>query len=273
MYSTFMTFVAALVACANATTITPAPSFKFQTATPIPTREYRAASFMTERASKQAEASNHAASVHGVAIKPTNGPTPEFSGYVTVSITNKHTAKISVAVTSDSSAPSASGNPQPSLLGDTTQFYFEKGFSGRIGVGPQLDSADSKIELNYDQSVFADVSYVDGYTVPITCSCDKETVHMGCNVELWDTYDVCPHESDGPICYNPAATKVDGPAEVWFRPCEGAAYTFPWDDKATGACTGSLISCCVGGDCPANPNQPRTHFLKRLSRRVTGQRD
>ena len=273
MYSTFITFVAALVACANATTITPAPSFQIQTANPVPTRVSRAASeVITGRASRHAEASRHAASVHGVAIKPTSGPAPEFSGYVTVSITNKHTANISVAVTSDSSAPSASGNPQPSLLGDTTQFYFEKGFSGSIGVAPQLDSAASKIELDYDKSVFADVSYVDGYTVPITCSCDKETVHMGCNVDLWDTIDVCPHESDGPICYNPAATKVDDPAEPFFKPCKGAAYTFPSDDEASGACKGSLISCCVGADCPANPNQ-RGPWLKRFSRRVTGQRD
>lgn len=267
MYSTFITFVTALVACANAANITPAPSFQIQTANPVPTRVSRAASEVIA-----GKASIHAASVHGVAIKPTNGPAPEFSGYVTVSITNKHTASLSVAVTSGSSAPSASGNPQPSLLDDTTQFYFEKGFSGRIGVAPQLDSADTKIELNYDKSVYADVSYVDGYTVPITCSCDKETVYMGCNIELWNTTQDCPDQGDGPICYNPAAANVDGPTDPFFAPCQGAAYTFPADDRATGACKGSLISCCVGADCPANPNQ-RDQKLKRFSRRVTGQRN
>ncbi|KAK0512416.1 hypothetical protein JMJ35_005544 [Cladonia borealis] len=246
MYSSFITFVAILVASAYATSITSASNFPSQTGFPVHSHVTRTASALI---------TGHAASVHSVAIKPTTGPAPEFSGYVTVNITNKHTASLSVAVTSDPSAPSASGDPQPSLLGDSTQFLFEKGFSGLIGVAPQLDSADSKIELSYDKSVYADVSYVDGYTVPITCSCDKETVYMGCNIQLWNTTQSCPDEGDGPICYNPAAANVDGPAHPFFEPCQGAAYTFPTDDSATRACKSSMISCCVGADCPANPNQ------------------
>ena len=267
MYSSFITFVAALVASAYAADITSASQFPSQTASPVHTHVTRTA---TEIVTGMAY--SHAASVHNVAIKPTTGPAPEFSGYVTVSLTNKHTASLSVAVTSDPSAPSASGDPQPSLLGDATQFLFEKGFSGQIGVAPELDSAATKVELSYDKSVYADVSYVDGYTVPITCSCDKETVHMGCNIELWNTTHSCPNEGDGPICYNPAAANVDGPADPFFGPCQGAAYTFPADDRATGACKGSLISCCVGADCPANPNQ-HDQRVKRFSGRVTGQRE
>ncbi len=267
MYYTFITFIAALVASAYAANIRSASSFPSQTGFPIPTHVPHAASEITTGI-----ASSHAASVHSVAIKPTTGPAPEFSGYVTVNITNKHTTSLSVALTSDPSAPSASGDPQPTLLGDTTQFYFEKGFSGRIGVAPQLDSANTKIELSYDKSVYADVSYVDGYTVPITCSCDNETVYMGCNVELWNTTQTCPDEGDGPICYNPAAININGPADPFFGPCQGAAYTFPADDLATRACKGSLISCCVGADCHANPNQ-LDQRLKKFSGRVTGQRD
>ena len=267
MYYTFITFFAALVACADAANIMSASNFPSQTAFPVHTHVTRTASEIIT-----GMASAHAASVHSVVIKPTTGPAPEFSGYVTVNITNKHTASLSVAVTSDPSAPSASGDPQPSLIGDTTQFYFEKGFSGRTGVASQLDSANTKIELSYDKSVYADVSYVDGYTVPITCSCDNETVYMGCNIELWNTTQSCPDEGDGPICYNPAAANVDGPAHPFFGPCQGAAYTFPADDLATRACKGSLISCCVGADCPANPNQ-FDQGLKKFSGRVTGQRD
>ena len=251
MYSSLITFVAALVASAYAAVITSVSNFPSQTGFPIHRHVTRTA-FETITGLAP---SHVAASVHNVAIKPTTGPAPEFAGHVTVNITNKHTASLSVAVTSDPSAPSASGDPQPSLLGDSTQFLFEKGFSGLIGVAPQLDSAATKIELSYDKSVYADVSYVDGYTVPITCSCDKETVYMGCNIELWNTNQTCPDEGDGPICYNPAAAIVHGPAHPFFEPCQGAAYTFPADDYATRACKSSIISCCVGADCPANPRQ------------------
>ena len=219
-----------------------------------------------------ATASSHAAAVHSEVIKPTTGPAPEFGGDMTINITNRHAASLSVALTSNPSAPSASGDPKPAPLGNSTQYLFPTGWNGVIDVAPKLDKAASKIETSYEDSVYADISFVDGYTVPITCSCDNEKVIMGCNVDLFNTTETCTHEGDGPICYNPQAAEVHGPADPFFAPCEGAAYTFPTDDTGTHACKGSLVNCCIGADCLANPAQ-KDQKLKKVSGRVTGQRD
>ena len=40
---------------------------------------------------------------------------------------------------------------------------------------------------------------------------------------------------------------ANGPADPWFLPCQGAAYTFPNDNIANDGDTGSPnISCCIG---------------------------
>ena len=39
----------------------------------------------------------------------------------------------------------------------------------------------------------------------------------------------------------------NGPADHWFAPCAGAAYTYPNDNNANDGDTGTgIVSCCIG---------------------------
>ncbi len=98
---------------------------------------------------------------------------------------------------------------------------------------------------------------VDGYTIPITCSCSGVVV-TGCNVPLFNDGITCANEGPGPICYNPLqnSQQAQGSAAApFFEPCQGGAYTYPNDNGADSGCNTNLISCCVGSTCPPNPHQ------------------
>lgn len=92
-----------------------------------------------------------------------------------------------------------------------------------------------------------DVSYVDGYSVPITCSVGGTPV-TGCNIDLWSVSGPCANSvGDNAVCLNPAQGLPDGPVNGWFAPCAGAAYTFPNDNAANDGNTGTgVVSCCIG---------------------------
>ena len=203
---------------------------------------------------------------HEEAITPTSGPVLESSGPFTMSIVNKYGPGLSIGYTSNVAAPTPIGNPKPAALKSSTEILFPSGWSGVMDITPIMDKSASKIEASYlNSKVHIDVSYVDGYTVPITCSCGEEVI-TGCNVELFNETMACPDEGPGPICYNPSAFLDDGPAHPFFAPCEAASYTYPKDDEATHGCSKSLIECCVGSECPANPNQPGELKKKQLKR-------
>ncbi|KAL2039874.1 hypothetical protein N7G274_007277 [Stereocaulon virgatum] len=210
----------------------------------------------TTTAIVQGVAPSHPA--HKEAIKPTASPTLVVSGYPghrTLSIVNKHGPALSMALTSNVGAPTAIGDPKPAALGDSAKVLFPIGWAGLMDIAPILDKSASKIEMSYNNSIYADISYVDGYTVPITCSCGGEII-AGCNVELFNATGPCPDEGPGPICYNPSAFLNDGPTHPFFSPCERASYTYPKDDLGTMGCDSNLITCCVGTECDPNPRQP-----------------
>ena len=48
-----------------------------------------------------------------------------------------------------------------------------------------------------------------------------------CIVDLFRTGRTCQSEGAGPICYNPEEDVPHGPADSFFAPCAGAAYTYP----------------------------------------------
>jgi hypothetical protein len=101
-----------------------------------------------------------------------------------------------------------------------------------------------------------DVSYVDGFSVPITCSGDTGPI-TGCNIDLFQQPGItCDNEIEGPTCINLARGTPTGPATCFFAACAGAAYTFPDDGTANTGCS-SYVSCCIGTSCPA-PSQPGT---------------
>ncbi|KAL8948849.1 MAG: hypothetical protein Q9183_007651, partial [Haloplaca sp. 2 TL-2023] len=121
-----------------------------------------------------------------------------------------------------------------------------------LATSKNYDPANSKIEVSFKSNQNwrpgLDVSYVDGYGVPITCSCSGVPV-TGCNIPLFQR-GTCPRQGPGDraICYNPKKTVVGGPADPFFQPCQGAAYTYPDDHTANafGKCDSGNIQCCVG---------------------------
>jgi hypothetical protein len=129
-------------------------------------------------------------------------------------------------------------------------------------VGLSLDSNGnlnpngSLIESSFTGPPDIDVSYVDGYSVPITCS-SQGTAVTGCNIDLFKEA-TCEDEVDGPVCLNLARFTPDGPPTNFFATCAGAAYTFPNDNAANKGNLGSnLISCCIGTSCEAPLRQQK----------------
>lgn len=120
-------------------------------------------------------------------------------------------------------------------------------WAGRIYIGKTINSADSKIEGSTTGANDIDVSYVDGYSVPITCSVAGTPV-SGCNIDLWTATTNCTNMvGNKDVCLNPMQDTADGPATPWFLPCQGAAYTFPNDNIANNGDTGTeKIECCIG---------------------------
>lgn len=84
--------------------------------------------------------------------------------------------------------------------------------------------------------------------MPITCSVSGTPI-TGCNIDLWSVSGPCANTAgaNNAVCLNPAQGVPDGPANGWFAPCAGAAYTYPNDNDANDGDTGSgAVSCCIG---------------------------
>ena len=178
----------------------------------------------------------------------------EQGNHMIIAITNSYGRYLSISFASNVGGPSPVGNHSPTTLSDNafTQVSFPTGWAGRINVGPNLNPYGSKIEASYTGPPDVDVSYVDVYLVPITCSSEGIAV-AGCNIDLFKQPG-CPCEDpvDGPVCLNPTQNVPDGPAAPFFAACARAAYTFPKDDGANVSNLGSkFVSCCVGTTCKA----------------------
>ena len=143
-------------------------------------------------------------------------------------------------------------------------------------AGGPLDYRGTKIEgnngfdgadPNADPDPDVDVSYVDGYSVPASCSCG-ETVLSGCNKELWDLGNTCENEvgdEEHRVCVNDPRN-IHGPASAFFAPCAAAAYTYDYNDVANwqGQCPGNTVTCCIGTGCPAPVRQPKAKSKREL---------
>ena len=145
-----------------------------------------------------------------------------------------------------------------------------------------MDDSGSKIEGSYESSILGvagqpdiDVSYVDGYSVPITCYSNGMFV-SGCNIDLFAQQNVSCGDADlveGPICLNRAKSLgANATAPPFFAACAGAAYTFPTDDKANRWGVGALTTCCIGTDCTGLEESYETHMVctRRRNKRRHG---
>ena len=115
------------------------------------------------------------------ATRPPDAGKVDFSGNLLLNIVNKENYALSIFYGSNA-GPSISGNPGSGALAAsaTTQLSVPTLFAGRAIIGPDYDVKASKIEWNWSNVPDVDVSYVDGYSIPITCSCQGTAV-TGCN--------------------------------------------------------------------------------------------
>lgn len=250
-------------------TITPGttPSINSSSATPssIPSETPIANKAIVQTSSSQAPVTTPT---------PTSAPAVVNQGSpdsFTIAITNLYDSPVSLALGSNDPGPKPDGNPQATVLGkgSATTYTFPTGWAGRISVGKTLCGSNSLIEASFPGEEWnsLDVSYVDGYSVPITCSNNGQAV-TGCTVDLWNQGNTCSSPIDnGAACHNSAGD--NGPAIQFFKPCEGAAYTFPTDDGATdGSVQGKVMSCCIGTSCPkpAKQQSSSSSYKKRSDR-------
>ena len=179
--------------------------------------------------------------------------------FMTISITNAYGTQLSLSFTSNAGGPSPIGNPSATVLPNAspTQYVLPTGWAGRIYIGPNTNPLGSKIEGSITGSPDIDITYVDGYSVPINCSSEGVPV-SGCNIDLFKQSGIkCNNQVDGPVCLNSAQNIADGPAPPFFVACAGAAYTYPNDNEAnTSNLRSNMVSCCIGTTCKAPSRQP-----------------
>ncbi|KAL8711868.1 MAG: hypothetical protein Q9220_003812 [cf. Caloplaca sp. 1 TL-2023] len=199
--------------------------------------------------------------IGGALDMPTPTAAPDFAfrapalnaDQLTVRITNSFGFNLPISYNSNAGSPGIIGNPGAGIFGQSTAIVVPRNFAGAIFIGKTYDPANSKIEVSFESPQGyrpgLDVSYVDGYGIPITCSCDGIPV-TGCNIPLFRTGRTCPQQGPGDrvICYNPKVNVENGPADYFFQPCQGSAFTYPADQGANayGRCDSGNIQCCVG---------------------------
>lgn len=167
-------------------------------------------------------------------------------GVMRIIIQNHWPEPLSLDFGDNEGSPGALGSPTAGPLGTETTIVYPTGWAGRINIGKTVHSADSKIEGSTTGANDIDVSYVDGYSVPISCSNHVEVL-SGCNIDLYTTGNCTNMVGDKEVCLNPTQDIADGPATDFFLPCQGAAYTFPNDNIANNGNTKSVDHwCCIG---------------------------
>ncbi|KAI2609381.1 uncharacterized protein GGS25DRAFT_213034 [Hypoxylon fragiforme] len=206
----------------------------------------------------------------GVAPQTTTASShPVPSGDYVFTIVNSHTAPVSTKHAQGAGSPTAIRNTNESSIiapSQTVTFAVPTGWSGRMAMwedGYVVADRASLLEGSFmpnpaEPAILAlDVSYVDGFTVPMVCECNHAVV-AGCNLNL---HDVCPEElrPNNKTCANPYRdTPPPRDEENIFVSCKGMAYTYPIDDLATkvniAGCERN-ITCCIGTACRSNPGQ------------------
>ena len=157
---------------------------------------------------------------------------------------------------------SAFGHPGVVALptGQHAVYSFPAKWDGIIEVGYEENVDNSLIEGNtFNERIDVDVSFVQGFSVPIVCSNDGVVV-TGCNKQLF-AYGTCPPADmrGTRVCHNSAREPDAARAGPFFTPCQSAAITFPTDGGNFNGVPSAPrdIVCCIGNEtvCPANPHQ------------------
>ncbi|KAL8670663.1 MAG: hypothetical protein Q9168_004803 [Polycauliona sp. 1 TL-2023] len=168
--------------------------------------------------------------------------------------------------------PSVAGNPSEGTIGDCDVWSFPPGWNGRVHIGGGSGAPDggTLYEGNVGGSTGAmDVSYVEGFSVPMMCTDNTNKFVSGCGIDLF-TKGTCPTGgSAGGVCKNPQgpggdrdsannACEACSPPDPFFAPCAAAAYTFPDDDDAVDGQSGLDITCVVGASSKLTGREGKT---------------
>ncbi len=189
--------------------------------------------------------------------------------YMTISMTNMYDNQLSLFFDSNANDLSSIDNPSVIILSDNvfTQYAFPTEWAERVYVGSNLNPDDSKIEGSYTSSPDIDVSYVNDYSVPITCSFEGTAV-SDCNVDLFKQSSIsCNDQVDDPVCLNFAQNIVNELASPFFAVCARAAYIYSNDNNVNVSNLKSiLVSCCVDASCQAFSRQSKRNNTQHVER-------
>ena len=158
--------------------------------------------------------------------------------------------------------PPVAGNPTTGNTGNCGVWTFPPGWSGRVHVGGGSGApfGSTLYEGNVNPaggSGAMDVSFVEGFSVPMLCTDNGNGFVSGCGIDLF-TVGTCPTGgSEGGVCTNPQgpggsrdsknnACEACSPPDPFFGPCSAAGFTFPTDDDANDGVSSLDISCHIG---------------------------
>lgn len=134
-------------------------------------------------------------------------------------------------------------------------------------MNSNLNLDDSKIEDSYMSSPDIDVSYVNDYSVLITCSF-KNTAVFNCNVDLFKQSSIsCNDQVNDSVCLNFAQNIVNELTSSFFTVCAKTVYIYSNDNDVNVSNLKSiLISCCVDVLCQALSRQFKRNNTQHVER-------
>ncbi len=195
--------------------------------------------------------------------------TNDSENYMTISMISMYDNQLSLFFDSNADDLSSIGNSSVIILSDNvfTQYAFSTEWAERIYVNSNLNLDDSKIEDSYTSSPDIDVSYVNDYSVPITCS-SKDTAVFDCNVDLFKQSSIsCNDQVDNSVCLNFAQNIANEFASSFFAVCARTAYIYSNDnDVNVNNLKSILISCCVDASCQAFSRQFKRNNTQHVER-------
>ncbi|KAL8718068.1 MAG: hypothetical protein Q9225_004762 [Loekoesia sp. 1 TL-2023] len=158
--------------------------------------------------------------------------------------------------------PPVPGNPTTGKTGNCGVWTFPPGWSGRVhvGGGNGAPSGGTLYEGNVDPSGghgAMDVSFVEGFSVPMICTDNGNGFVSGCGIDLFAQGSCPTGGAKGGVCKNPQgpggtrdskdkACEACSPPDPFFGPCAAAAIVFPTDDDANDGISSLDISCTIG---------------------------
>lgn len=158
--------------------------------------------------------------------------------------------------------PPVAGNPTTGKTGDCGVWTFPRGWSGRVhvGGGDGAPKGGTLYEGNINKTTgiaAMDVSFVEGFSVPMICTDNGNGFVSGCGIDLFTLHSCPTGGSAGGVCKNPQgpggtrdsairACEACSPPDPFFGPCAAAAIVFPTDDAANDGISSLNISCTIG---------------------------